>query len=133
MLQLVQVISQREYNERTFVACHQHNFQLSVQCPSPQFWAFLFLIYINDLHRHCNSSEVYWFADDPNLTSFDCLGSEVDEDLSKISNWLNGSKLAQNLEKTLQMTIGKSNSNPNYLFVFNSVVKNSSFKYVGVF
>ena len=70
------------------------------------FRSLLPYIYINDLSYIFNSSEIYLFADDTNVTSFACLRNEIEEDLSTISQWLNANKLALNFDKTVQLTFG---------------------------
>ena len=67
-------------------------------------------------------AEIYLFADDTNVTSFACLRNEFEEDLSTISQWLNAKKLALHSDKTVQMTFGKSASNPIAMFTFNKII-----------
>ena len=91
--------------------CVRYNNELSekkeMKCGVPQgsiLGPLLFLIYINDI---CNSSELVsfiLFADDTNLLmshlNLNTLIDKVNEELEKISIWLQINKLSLNLSKT---------------------------------
>ena len=60
----------------------------------------LFLVYINDLHLAASSSKVFLFADDTNI-AFDSARFECfQEDVTKMSEWMNLNKLTINSDKT---------------------------------
>ena len=62
-----------------------------------------FLIYINDIHNSCDKS-FYLFADDTNLLYADknlkSLEKTVNNQLLKVSEWLNANKLTLNAKKS---------------------------------
>ena len=63
-----------------------------------------FLLYINDLHLAIKHSSPYHFADDTSLLSrgksLKTLNKNVNQDLSRLSNWLRANKIALNTSKT---------------------------------
>ena len=64
----------------------------------------LFLIYINDIHNSSDKLSFYLFADDTNLLYADknlkSLGETVNNELFKVSEWLNANKLTLNAKKS---------------------------------
>ena len=68
-------------------------------------WSFqLFLIYINDFHNSSAKFSFYLFADDTNLLYADknlkSLEEMVNNELVKVSDWLNANKLTLNATKS---------------------------------
>ena len=64
----------------------------------------LFLIYINDIHNSSDKLSFYLFADDTNLLYADrnlkSLEETVNNELLKVSEWLNANKLTFNAKKS---------------------------------
>ena len=64
----------------------------------------LFLIYINDIHNPSDKLSFFLFADDTNLLYADknlkSLGETVNNELLKVSEWLNANKLTLNAKKS---------------------------------
>ena len=89
----------------------------SVICGVPQgsiLGPLLFLIYINDLSNVCKSMMPLLFADDTNLfksgKDSNQLQSEIENELSLISEWLKINKLSLNIKKTQFMIFTTKNS-----------------------
>ena len=70
----------------------------------------LFLVYINDLPSITSNCSVSLYADDTVLYCYSSnvteLENNLNEDLLRLSNWLNENKLTLNLDKTKSMIIG---------------------------
>ena len=78
------------------------------------FWtSVVHNIYINDLPECCKHTAIILFADDTNISSIGCNRNQLESDLKEISCWLLANKLSLNLEKTVQMLINTSASNPS--------------------
>ena len=64
----------------------------------------LFLIYINDIARSCDQLQFYLFADDTNLLfahqNLKTLEFIVNDELSRVYNWLLANKLSLNIKKS---------------------------------
>ena len=64
----------------------------------------LFLIYINDIHNSPDKLSFYLFADDTNMLYADknlkSLEETVNNELLKVSEWLNANKLTPNIKKS---------------------------------
>ena len=64
----------------------------------------LFLLYINDIHKSSTEFTFYLFADDTSLTyandNLRTLKLTVNNELEKVSEWLNANKLTLNLKKS---------------------------------
>ena len=64
----------------------------------------LFLIYINDLNQAIKFCKAHPFADDTNLLHFNKsaakLNKLVNQDMKKLTVWLNANKISLNVEKT---------------------------------
>ena len=64
----------------------------------------LFLIYINDLNTCISNSKVYNFADDTNLLHINSwnkrLQKNINNDLRRLTNWLDAKKISLNTTKT---------------------------------
>ena len=78
-----------------------------ISCGVPQgsvLGPLLFLIYINDIHNSSNKLSFYLFADDTNLLYADknlkSLEETVNNELLKVSEWLNANKLTLNAKKS---------------------------------
>ena len=65
---------------------------------------FLFLLYINDLHKCINHSSTFHFADDTNLLNisenYKILQKNVNHDLKSLRDWLLSNKISLNKDKT---------------------------------
>ena len=72
---------------------------------------FLFLIYINDLHKAIQYCKVHHFADGANLfhtsKSVKNLKNQINHDMKHLNNWLSVNKISLNVEKT-ELVIFKS-------------------------
>ena len=78
-----------------------------ISCGVPQgsvLGPLLFLIYINDFHNSSEKLSFYLFADDTNLLYADknlkSLEKTVNNELVRVSDWLNANKLTLNAKKS---------------------------------
>ena len=71
----------------------------------------LFLIYVNDIYNSSNLLSFILFADDTNLLmshkNLDTLIAKINEEVEKVTIWLQLNKLSLNLTKT-KFTLFKS-------------------------
>ena len=107
-----------------------------MSCGVPQgsvLGPFLFLIYINDLPKIAEGSEVVRFADDTTICNAEknCCDS-FDSSLNKVDRWFKTNGLCVNPGKTQIMKFGK-NFSKNY-FAFGTTVQIANVrKYLGIF
>ena len=93
----------------------------------------LLLVYINDLHLAASSSKVFLFADDTNIACnserFECF----QEDVTKISEWMNLNKLTINSDKTTLISFDNGSAS-NLKIEIDNIAYNpqSACKYLGV-
>ena len=93
----------------------------------------LFIIYINDLPKACNSSDVFLFADDTNIAGITCSKNELEVDLASVNTWLLNNKLTLNLEKTVHVNFKNVTPDSSYLNIAGSCqVSQSHCKYLGI-
>ena len=89
----------------------------------------LFLIYINDIHNSSDKLSFYPFADDTNLLHADknlkSLEETVNNELFKVSEWLNANKLTLNAKKSNYVIFGPYQRKLGYL-VYIQVFDNST-------
>ena len=101
----------------------------------------LFLIYINDLHACISYSKVYHFADDTNLlhinSSTKKLQKYINNDLKKLTNWLDANKISLNCTKTELIFFRKQRSTipSNIKIKLNGkrLIPTDHIKYLGVY
>ena len=79
----------------------------TIVCGVPQgsvLGPLLFLLYINDIHKSSKEFTFYLFADDTSLTyandNLRTLELTVNNELEKVSEWLNANKLTLNVKKS---------------------------------
>ena len=115
----------------------------SVTCGVPQgsvLGPLLFLIYINDLPNISEKLSFFLFADDTNIyyESADLLELEktVNEELKKLSQWLNINRLALNVSKTnfviFRSPTKKCNHNVTLIMNRKALQQKDHVKYLGV-
>ena len=83
----------------------------------------LFLIYIIDLPKCLQYSEVYHFADDTNILqsvkSLEGLAKQLNQDLESLSQWLKANKLFLNVKKA-ELIIFRLEKQQTLIMVLNS-------------
>ena len=102
---------------------------------------FLFLLYINDLHKCINHSSTFHFADDTNLLNisenYKILQKNVNHDLKSLHDWLLSNKISLNKDKTELIYFHKSRSNiPTDLNIKMNgkrLIHSSKIKYLGIY
>lgn len=100
----------------------------------------LFLLYVNDIVKSIVHSKLALFADDTLVyisgKNVQDAVNKLNEDLSRISAWLNVNKLKLNVEKTKYMVInGRKNSDlDDICIIINGceIERVNTFKYLGV-
>jgi len=69
---------------------------------------YLFLLYINDIHRSSKILSFILFADDTNIfclnSSIHALTRTANEELKNVSDWLKANKLSLNIKKKDSIT-----------------------------
>jgi Reverse transcriptase (RNA-dependent DNA polymerase) len=115
--------------------CHPTNIGLpqgSVLAP------ILFVLYINDINKILQHSTVNLFADDTALSVADddpeIAAHKMNEDLSRLEDWLKFNKLALNITKTNYMHISSKANPPTMRLQINGdeISKMQWVKYLGV-
>ena len=102
--------------------------------------SFIFLIYLNNLHKSIRFSKTYHFADDTSIIQshplLEKLSKQVNKDLSNLSNWLKANKLSLNVKKTELVIFGprKLKTDPSFKFKLEGkrLVPTHFVKYLGV-
>ena len=102
---------------------------------------FLFLIYINDLHKCIKSCETYHFADDTHLLKFsnslDTLCKKVNLDLRNVSCWLKANKISLNAGKTEFLIFRSQRKQLDFIPVLKvdgkRIYPSESVKYLGLY
>ena len=69
-----------------------------------------FLVYINDIAKAVQFSQVYLFADDTNITSVSSASASFQNDLSSICNWFLSNKLSINVDKSSLVNFNRKRS-----------------------
>ena len=110
---------------------------MPLTCGVPQgsiLGPLLFLIYINDLPKVCQSTDVCLFADDTSISRLECSLSDFNNDLEAVHHWLNYNKLSLNIEKTVQVNVTKRSASTDSLLLDGIAIKvETSCKYLGVY
>lgn len=134
-------------NRKQYVAWQEvESENLTINTGIPQgsiLGPLLFIIYINDLSKACESFHPICFADDTNLIceldifgrSSSIISNNVNNELAKISEWLLANKLSLNAEKTKYMIFREINTrNQNLVLQINDTIleRVSTFKFLGL-
>ena len=110
-------------NRKQFVSIgNDASNQKPITCGVPQgsvLGPLLFLIYINDFSNSATSLDFHLFADDSNLfyshQNLQVLERNVNEQLSKVHEWLCANKLSLNIEKSNFVLFHPVQKKPNYI------------------
>ena len=70
----------------------------------------LFLVYINDIPKAVQFSQVYLFADNTNITSVCSSSASFQNDLSSICDWFLSNKLSINVDKSSLLNFNRKRS-----------------------
>jgi len=85
--------------------------------------SFYFSLFINDIINSVKKSNMYMFADDCNLgiagpyNKVHEIIQGIEEDLSRIHEWLTSNKLKLNIDKTKMLVINKGKTNTDNISV----------------
>lgn len=113
----------------------------NVHCGVPQgsiLGPVLFLIYINDIVRVSNRIKYLLFADDTTLyiqgQNLNDIANTLNNELSKVSDWINANKLTINVSKTVYMISTSQNNNLDFRINIDNIVLNqvNDIKFLGV-
>ena len=130
-------------NRSQFVTLNNTNSDTKhITCGVPQgsvLGPLLFLIYINDLPNISNKMKFFLFADDTNIffeaSDLNVIQYTVNNELKKLSFWLNANRLALNIAKTnfvIFAPINKPKQNVTLLINKQAISQNNYVKYLGV-
>ena len=132
-------------NRKQYVKIGKHKSELrEIKCGVPQgsvLGPLLFILYINDLHKSCDSGKIRIFADDTTVF-FECksknditaIGSQI---MTQLNAWFKANKLTLNSEKS-NFIIFRSRQNQitnlpeQIVFQNTSISRSNTAKYLGV-
>ena len=126
-----------------FVFCNDAKSDIkSISCGVPQgsvLGPLLFLLYINDLPNISTKLKFFLFADDTNIffdhNNLNMLEKIVNQELKKLSLWLNANRLALNVSKTNFVVFApKNKASKNVTIIINrhAIEEKEYVKYLGV-